>query len=183
MAELHAVYLDLRDVLSARVWDWLGALDLHTVVEPRPFCMEVPDPWECAAPPLGLELAMLLEQAREHSPRAMCTVLEESYARLGRDLDAAHEALAAWLAIGSQAGLPLGEYDQHMDRLRAEVGYWMAEATEEHGVVRAPTLLFDDDSIVYVALDVELDDPVEAAEFLAVVQSQVGRTSGSASGR
>lgn len=181
MLDLVAVYLDLRDLQSARIWRWLTALGRTRDVEVRPFCLDVADPWECDAPTFGLELLMLLEQARDHGPDTMAAVVDAAFARMLPDTESASAELATWLAIGASAGLPLEAYDAEMERLKAEVGYWMAEAREEHGVVRTPTLLFDDGTTVYVQLDRESGTEDDPACFLDVIARSL-RSVGSRTG-
>lgn len=183
MAELDAVYLDLHDLQSARVWRWLTALGMAERVEVRPFSLEVDDPWDCEQPPFGLEMLMLLEQAREHGPEAMVRTLDAAFERIGPEVESAHAELAVWLAVGAEAGLPLLEYDREMERLRAEVGLWQAEAREDHGIVRTPTLLFDTGASVYVQLDREVTEPAEAKELLDVIQARLSAVGTNSPGR
>lgn len=173
MADLEAVYLDLRDLQSARVWRWLRALGLAHEVEVRPFCIAVADPWECTAPPFALELLMLLEQAREHGQQAVVDTVDAAFDRIGPEVESAHGELAMWLQVGAEAGLPLAEYDEEMERYRAEVGLWQAEAREDHGVLRPPTLLFADGTSLYLQLDHDIAQPGRAREFMAMVRSRL----------
>lgn len=168
-----AVYLDLTDLQSARVWRWLTAVGCAKL-EVRPFVMAVDDPWTCTMPPLSLELAMLMEQARDHGHAAVRALVDAAFDHLLPAVRMAHEELAAWLAIGAEAGLPLLEYDHDMERLRAEVGLWQAEAIADHGVVRAPTLLFDDGTTVYLQLDADLAGGSEATAVLQSLHRHIG---------
>ena len=182
MTHIIAVHLDLRDVQSARVWGWIRALGLQEQVEARPFSLDVADPWDCEAPSFGLELLMLMEQARDHGPAAVARLVDTAFARIGVDAEAAHAELAMWLQVGAAAGLPLAEYDEEMERLKAEVGYWMEEAREDHGVIRPPTLLFDDGTTAYVQLDAPVEDPEDAQRFLAVVLERLAAIDGADKG-
>lgn len=173
MTHIIAVHLDLRDVQSARVWGWIRALGLHEQVEARPFSLDVADPWDCEAPSFGLELLMLMEQARDHGPAAVARLVDTAFARIGVDAEAAHAELAMWLQVGAAAGLPLAEYDEEMERYRAEVGLWQAEAREDHGVLRPPTLLFADGTSLYLQLDHDIAQPGRAREFMAMVRSRL----------
>jgi len=173
MADLSAVYLDLCDLQSARVWRWLHALGIVEDVDVRPFSIEVADPWECTAPPFSLELLMLLEQAREHDTASVVALVDAAFERISPVVESAHAELAIWLQVGAAAGLPLAEYDAEMERYLAEVGLWQAEAREDHGVLRPPTLLFDDGVTIYLQLDQEVDTPEEARRFLDVVLARV----------
>ena len=178
MTHLIAVHLDLRDVQSARVWGWIRALGLQAEIEARPFSLDVAEPWDCDGPTFGLELLMLMEQARDHGPEAVARLIDTAYERIGVDAEAAHAELAMWLQVGAAAGLPLAEYDEEMERLKAEVGYWMAEAREDHGVIRPPTLLFDDGTTAYVQLDAPVEDPEDAQRFLALVLERLATIDG-----
>lgn len=173
MATLTAVYLDLRDLQSARVWSWCRLLGFDAHVEPRPFVMDVDDPWETTAPSFGVELAMLMEHARERSAAQVRAVIDAAFDRLMPDAESAHAELAVWLEVAAAAGLCLAAYDQDRERLLAEVGYYKAEAREDHGVLRAPTLLFDDGTSVYLQLDHHVGSIAEAHRVLADIHQRV----------
>lgn len=180
---IAAVYLDLTDQGSARLWRWLRATGLRDAVEVRPFCATVADPWECDDPPFALELLMLVEQARAQSADRVAAVVDAAVDRLDEDGGTAAGQLAVWLEVRRVAGLqhgPLGlaAFDEAMDRLRAEVGAWQAEAIEL-GITGVPAVVLADGSVVQVQLSRDVDD-ADAADLLRRLADLSGAPEGPA---
>ena len=169
-----AVYLDLTDVGCARLWRWLRTAGHAEALEVRPFCTAVPDPWRCTAPPLSLELLMLVEQARSHGPATVIAVVDAAVDLLAADDHTAAGQLSVWLAVRRLAGLGLDEYDEAMDRLRAEVGLWQAEAVGELGVQGVPALVLSDRTVVEVRLDHDVLDRDQGDDLLRRLQHLAG---------
>ena len=119
-------------------------------------------------------VAETVEQARDRGPESIACLLDAAFERISPDIESAHAELAAWLQIGHAAGLPLAEYDDEMERLKAEVGYWMAEARDELGVLRTPTFVFEDGTTIYVQLDREVSEPADAHRVMDVIRARLG---------
>ncbi len=173
MADLTAVYLDLTDPESARLWRWLRVVGVWRSVEIRPFCASVEDPWDCEVPPFGLELLMMLEHTRGYGQQMMGEMLDVVFDRRTPRVDVAHAELGLWLEIGQRLGLDLAAYDADREQLRAEVGYWQEEAILELGVDHPSTLVFDDGSVMRVQLHGDLTRHDEANALLDKLCTQL----------
>ena len=166
---LTAVYLDFQDHGSYRVWRWLSLLPQRATVEIRPFWTTVtpdePNPWDRTTPSWSLELLALAELARETGRDRHECFIDAAFAAVydsGADLS----EFQGWLEIGAEAGLDLDAYTRDSDRWRAEVGLWQSEASDDLGVTRAPSLVFDDDRVLFVKLDREVADVAAARRLL-----------------
>ena len=170
MPALTAVYLDFQDHGSYRVWRWLSLLPARHQVEVRPFWSAVtrdePNPWERTSPSWSLELLALGELARESGRERHECFIDAAFAAVydsGADLS----GFQGWLEIGAEAGLDLEAYTQDSDRWRAEVGLWHSEAKADLGVTRVPSLVFDEDRVLFVKLDHDVSDAAAARRLLA----------------
>lgn len=187
---LTAVYLDFESPECHRVWAWLSATAARQDVEVRPFWNQSAlagsrqGPWERSAPTSGLELLALAEFARDQGRDVHLGLIDAAFAVLhGESADAT--GLELWLAIGGRAGLDMDAFTADVERWRAEVGLWHAEARDELGVTGVPTLVFGERTAVYVDLDAPVTDPGAATALLAQVAAladgpvrEVRRTSG-----
>ena len=170
MTALQAVYIDFGDHNSYRVWRWLSKLPERGTVEIRPFwagaTISEPDPWDRTSPSWSLELLALAELARETGRDIHECFVDAAFAAVydsGADLS----EFQGWLEIGAEAGLDLDTYTRESDRWRAEVGLWHSEARDDLGVTRVPSLVFDDDRVLFVALDHDVEDTAAAQRLLA----------------
>jgi hypothetical protein len=170
MTALQAVYIDFGDHNSYRVWRWLSQLPERGTVEIRPFWAGAsaaePDPWDHTSPSWSLELLALAELARETGRDMHECFVDAAFAAVydsGADLS----EFQGWLEIGAEAGLDLDAYTRESDRWRAEVGLWHSEARDDLGVTRVPSLVFDDDRVLFVALDHDVQDTAAARRLLA----------------
>ncbi len=165
---LSAVYLDFADHGSYRVWRWLSKLPERSTVEIRPFWSGVtadePNPWERTTPSWSLELLALAELARETGRDRHECFTDAAFAAV-YDKGANLSEFQGWLEIGAEAGLDLDAYTHDSDRWRAEVGLWHSEARDDLGVTRVPSLVFDEDRVLFVKLERDVED-VEAARRL-----------------
>ena len=169
MPTLTAVYLDFQDHASYRVWRWLSLLPERHTVEIRPFWSSVtpdePNPWERTQPSWSLELLALAELARETGRDRHECFMDAAFAAVfdsGADLS----EFPGWLEIGAEAGLDMEAYTEDSDRWRAEVGLWHSEARDDLGVTRVPSLVFDEDRVLFVALDRDVADGAAAIRLL-----------------
>lgn len=171
---LTAVYLDFESPQCDRVWAWLSATGARTEVEVRPFWSQSAmagsrgGPWERAAPTSGLELLALAEFARDRGRDVHLRLIDAAFAVLhGESADAT--GLELWLAIGGRAGLDMAAFTADVERWRAEVGLWHAEARDDLGVTGVPTLVFAERTALYVDLAAPVTDPEAATALLAQV--------------
>ena len=162
------MYLDFQDHGSYRVWRWLSLLPERSTVEIRPFWAAAsagePNPWDRTTPSWSLELLALAELARESGRERQECFIDAAFAAVydsGADLS----EFQGWLEIGAEAGLDLDAYTRDSDRWRAEVGLWHSEAVDDLGVTRVPSLVFDEERVLFVKLDHDVTD-VEAAQRL-----------------
>lgn len=170
MTALTAVYLDFADHGSYRVWKWLSRLpDRHTV-EIRPFWSaagnDEPTPWERIDPSWSLELLALGELARETGRDVHECFVDAAFAAV-YDAGANLSEFQGWLEIGAEAGLDLDAYTEDSDRWRAEVGLWHSEARDDLGISDVPSLVFDEDRVLFVQLDRDIADEAAALRLLA----------------
>ena len=170
MTVLSAVYLDFQDHGSYRVWRWLSLLEERSTVEIRPYWTAVtvdePNPWERTTPSWSLELLALAELARESDRARHECFVDAAFAAVfaeGADLS----GFQGWLEIGAEAGLDLDAYTRDSDRWRAEVGLWHSEARDDLGITQVPSLVFDEDRVLYVKLDHDVPDAAAAKRLLA----------------
>ena len=170
MPTLTAVYLDFQDQGSYRVWRWLSLLPERHTVEVRPFWSAVtadePNPWERTNPSWSLELLALGELARESGRDRQECFVDVAFAAVyaqGADLS----EFQGWLEIGAEAGLDLDEYTRDSDRWRAEVGLWHSEARDDLRVTRVPSLVFDEERVLFLKLDQDVEDAAAATRLLA----------------
>lgn len=167
---LKAVYLDFQDHGSYRVWRWLSRLPERATVEIRPFWTtgegEESDPWDRTTPSWSLELLALGELARESGRQRHECFVDAAFAAV-YDAGADLSEFQGWLEIGAEAGLDLEAYTRDSDRWRAEVGLWHSEARDDLGVTRVPSLVFDDDRVLFVKLDHDVTDEAAARRLLA----------------
>ena len=170
MTALTAVYLDFQDSGSYRVWKWLSLLPQRSTVEIRPFWAAVdeeePKPWERTTPSWSLELLALGELARETGRQVHECFIDAAFAAL-YDEGANLSEFGGWLEIGAEAGVDLDAYTTDSDRWRAEVGLWHSEARDDLGITRVPSLVFDEDRVLFVKLDQQVTDAAAAQRLLA----------------
>lgn len=167
---LSAVYLDFQDHGSYRVWRWLSLLEERHTVEIRPYWAAAnasePDPWDRVTPSWSLELLALAELARETGRDRHECFVDAAFAAV-YDAGADLSEFQGWLEIGAEAGLDLDAYTRDSDRWRAEVGLWHSEARDDLGVDRVPSLVFDDDRVLFVKLERDVGDRAAAQRLLA----------------
>ena len=173
MPRWTAVYLDYLDLQSARVWGWLRRVPHAREVEIRPWTPDAGRPWEPESRTWGLEIAALGELARETGREAHEAFCDEAFAILTSCGDPGTAGPECWLRLGARAGLDLLRFSRDSDRWRAEVGLWQAEARDDLGVERAPTLVFDDAHAVFVQLDEDVEDDGAAERLLRRVAAFV----------
>ncbi|HVM21039.1 MAG TPA: hypothetical protein VM307_13860 [Egibacteraceae bacterium] len=170
MTALTAVYLDFSDHGSYRVWRWLSLLPERHTVDIRPFWTGVtadePNPWDRVTPSWSLELLALAELARETGRDRHECFVDAAFAAV-YDAGADLSDFQGWLEIGAEAGLDLTRYTTDSDQWRAEVGLWHSEARDDLGVTGVPSLVFDDDRVLFVKLDHDVADPAAAQRLLA----------------
>lgn len=169
MTSLSAVYLDFADRGSYRAWRWLSLLPERATVDMRPFWSGVsadePNPWERTTPSWSLELLALAELARETGRDRHECFMDAAFAAVyetGADLS----EFQGWLQIGAEAGLDLDAYTRDSDRWRAEVGLWHSEARDDLGVTTVPSLVFDEERVLFVKLDEDVADAAAARRLL-----------------
>ena len=171
MASLTAVYLDFQDPGSYRVWRWLSLLPDRSTVEIRPYSLDCEEdgdcnPWDRTSPSWSIELLALHELARETSRATEECFVDAAFAAVhesGADLS----SMEGWLEIGSEAGIDLDRYSSDSDRWRAEVGLWHQEAEDELGVTGVPTIVFGEDTALFVRLEHDIADGESAQRLLA----------------
>lgn len=178
MPRWTAVYLDYLDLQSARVWSWLRRLPHRDEVEVRPWMPDGARPWEPESRTWGLEVAALGELARETGREAHEAFCDEAFSILLSCGDPGAAGAECWLRLGAKADLDLLRFSRDSERWRAEVGLWQAEARDELGVERAPTLVFDDVHAVFVQLDDDVADADGAERLLVRVASFVSAGTG-----
>ena len=170
MTALSAVYIDFADHGSYRVWRWLSKLPERSTVEIRPFWSgaseDEPNPWERTTPSWSLELLALAELARETGRDRHECFVDAAFAAV-YDTGADLSGFQGWLQIGAEAGLDLDAYTRDSDRWRAEVGLWHSEARDDLGVTSVPSLVFDEERVLFVKLDRDVDDTAAARRLLA----------------
>jgi hypothetical protein len=171
---LTAVYLDFESPECDRVWAWLSATPARAAVEVRPFWSQTTlagsrqGPWERSAPTSGLELLALAEFARDCGREVHLRLIDAAFAALhGESADAT--GLELWLAIGGRAGLDMAAFTADVERWRAEVGLYYAEARDDLGVTGVPTLVFAERTALYLDLAAPVTDPDAATALLAQV--------------
>jgi hypothetical protein len=167
---LTAVYVDFQSQDCYRVWRWLCLLPEGDKVDIRPYSLDAvrlgdPGPWERKdTGSAGLELLALGELARDTGPELHRRFVGEAF-RLVHEEAGERSGLEAWLALGTRLGLDLDAFTADSERWRAEVGLWHAEAADELGIARLPSLLFGDRHALYVKLLRDITD-AEAAQRL-----------------
>jgi hypothetical protein len=171
MRTLTACYIDFQCPASFRTWRWLSMLQVWDDVEVRPFSLDSEDgqlvsPWDRTTPAWGVELLALGEFARDTGPEA-----HRAYVRAAFELvhtgDEEIPSPECWLALGAAADLDLDRFNADSERWRAEVGLWHTEAVDELGVTGVPTLVFDGDRALRIALEDEPADGDAARRLLA----------------
>lgn len=183
MHTLTAVYVDFQSRDCYRVWRWVGLLPGGDKVDVRPFSLDAlrvgdSSPWEREdTGSAGLELLALGELAREAGPDLHHRFVDEAF-RLVHEEAAERSGLEAWLALGTRLGLDLDAFTADSERWRAEVGLWHAEAADEHGIGRLPTLLFGDRHALYVKLVRDVTDTAAAQRLLDDLSDLVGHPVG-----
>jgi 2-hydroxychromene-2-carboxylate isomerase len=168
--ELSALYVDFQCPYSYRVWRWLSAIGVREEVEVRPFSLDTtddePSPWDRTKPSTGLELLALGELARETGQDTHLAFVDAAFAGM-HAYEADLSSLEAWLELGSNVGLDLDAFTADAERWRAEVGLWHQEAADELGVFGTPSLLFGDETALFVRLGADVADAEAGTRLLS----------------
>jgi predicted DsbA family dithiol-disulfide isomerase len=169
--KLTAVYVDFTDVASYRVWRWLDVVGLQGVTDIRPYSLDSregqeEDPWDRTTPAFGLELLALAEFARDAGPEPHRAFVEAAFT-LVHDADRDASSPESMLLLGAAAGLDLDRWTADSERWRAEVGLYHREGEDELGVRGVPSLVFDDEHALLVALQEDITDEDAARRLLA----------------
>lgn len=171
MPELTAVYMDFMDPACYRVWRWLGTLGRQEITDIRPYSLdgedgEPTDPWDRTTPAFGLELLALAEFARDAGAREHRAFVDAAFA-LVHDRVGDPSSPESMLLLGAAAGLDLDRWTADSERWRAEVGLYHREGEDELGVRGVPSLVFDDEHALLVALEEDVKDEDAARRLLA----------------
>lgn len=171
MEQLTALYVDFQSQDCYRVWCWLSLLPESDKLEVRPFSLDAvrqgdAGPWERQSTgSAGLELLALGELAREAGAETHHRFVDEAF-RMVHEEVADRSGLEAWLALGSRLGLDLDAFTADSERWRAEVGLWHAEAVDDLGVARVPSLVFGDSHALYIKLVTDVGETDAARRLL-----------------
>jgi hypothetical protein len=174
VSALTAIYLDFQCPYSYRLWRCLSLTPERPGVDIRPYSLDADTdekgdrrgPWERTEPTVGLELLALGELARDAGRRAHEAYVDAAFAAV-HEVDRDLADAGAWLELGADAGLDLASYTADSERWRAEVGLWHREGEDDLGVFGTPTLVYEDETALFVRLDAEVKDPDVACRLLA----------------
>lgn len=171
-ARITALYVDFQCPASYRAWRWLSLLSLREHVEVRPYSLDSDtadgaptSPWDRTTPAWGLELLALGELARGAGAERHLAYVDAAFETVHERLDDPSSPEAV-LALASRSGLDLEAFAADGERWRAEVGLWHREAEDELGVTGVPSVVFDDEHCLLVALEEDVTEPEAARRLL-----------------